>query len=78
MSSDLQLLIFHDSLDLIGGGEKVVPPIAKAFDAPIAAANVDQNSFEKLASSTRISTYVVKGIEKEDIMLIKSTAQVSS
>jgi len=78
MSSDLQLLIFHDSLDLTGCGEEVVPTIAKAFDAPIAAANVDQNSLERLASSTWISTYVVKGIEKEDIMLIESTAQVSS
>jgi len=41
MSSDLRLLIFHDSLDVLGGGEKVIATIAKAFDAPIAAANVD-------------------------------------
>jgi len=41
MNSDLQLLIFHDSLDILGGGEKVVATVAKAFDAPIAAANVD-------------------------------------
>jgi len=41
MNSDLQLLIFHDSLDVLGGGEKVVATVAKAFDARIAAANVD-------------------------------------
>jgi len=41
MNSDLRLLIFHDSLDVLGGGEKVIATVAKAFDAPIAAANVD-------------------------------------
>ena len=41
MNSDLQLLVFHDSLDVLGGGEKVVATVAKAFDARIAAANVD-------------------------------------
>jgi glycosyltransferase involved in cell wall biosynthesis len=48
MNSDLQLLIFHDSLDVIGGGEKVVATIAKAFDAPIAAANVDPKVIREL------------------------------
>jgi hypothetical protein len=41
MNSDLQLLVFHDSLDVLGGGEKVVATVAKAFNARIAAANVD-------------------------------------
>jgi len=48
MNSDLQLLIFHDSLDVIGGGERVVATIAKAFDAPIAAANVDPKVIREL------------------------------
>ena len=48
MNSDLQLLIFHDSLDVLGGGEKVVATIAKAFDARIAAANVDPEVIREL------------------------------
>ncbi len=35
------LLIFHDSFDVFGGGERVVATIAKAFNASIATTNVD-------------------------------------
>jgi len=48
INSDLELLIFHDSLDVLGGGEKVVATIAKAFDARIAAANVDPEVIREL------------------------------
>ena len=48
INSDLELLIFHDSLDVLGGGEKVVATIAKAFDARIAAANVDPEIIREL------------------------------
>ncbi|MGZ4863603.1 MAG: glycosyltransferase [Halobacteriota archaeon] len=41
MNSDSNILIFHDSFDTVGGAEKVVATLAKAFDARIAAANVD-------------------------------------
>lgn len=47
-NSDLQLLIFHDSLDVIGGGEKVVATLARAFNARIAAANVDPEVIAEL------------------------------
>lgn len=46
--SDLQLLIFHDSLDTIEGREKAVATIANAFDASIAAANVDPKFIREL------------------------------
>jgi glycosyltransferase involved in cell wall biosynthesis len=48
MNPDLQLLIFHDSLDVLGGGEKVLATVAKAFDARIAAANVDPEVIREL------------------------------
>ncbi len=41
MTSDLNVLVFHDSFDSVGGAERVVATIAKAFDAHIASTNVD-------------------------------------
>ena len=48
MTSDLNILLFHDSFDVVGGAEKVVATIAKAFDTPIAAANVDPEIIQEL------------------------------
>ena len=48
MNAETRLLIFHDSLDVLGGGERVVAALARAFDAPIAAANVDSGIVKEL------------------------------
>jgi len=48
MNTDLRLLIFHDSFDVLGGGEKVVATIARAFDAKIATTNVDPEIVQDL------------------------------
>jgi len=48
MNGDLRILIFHDSFDVLGGGEKVVATIAKAFDAKIATTNVDPEIVQDL------------------------------
>jgi glycosyltransferase involved in cell wall biosynthesis len=48
MQSNLNILIFHDSFDTIGGAEKVVATIANAFETPIAAANVDPEIIREL------------------------------
>lgn len=48
MQSDLNILIFHDSFDSIGGAEKVVATIEKAFNTPIVAANVDPDIIREL------------------------------
>jgi len=41
MTSDLNVLLFHDSFNSVGGAEKVVATIVRAFDARIASTNID-------------------------------------
>jgi glycosyltransferase involved in cell wall biosynthesis len=41
MTSDLNILLFHDSFDSVGGAGRVAATIARAFDAQIASTNVD-------------------------------------
>ncbi len=53
MNSDLKLLIFHDSLDVYGGAERVISVIAKAFDAHVAALNVDSQIAQDLGIDKR-------------------------
>jgi len=48
MEEDLNLLIFHDSFDVFGGGERVAATIAEAFDATIATTNVDPEVIHEL------------------------------
>ncbi len=48
MEKDLNLLVFHDSFDVFGGGERVAATIAKAFDAPLVTTNVDPEIVQEL------------------------------
>ncbi|MGZ7167645.1 MAG: glycosyltransferase [Halobacteriota archaeon] len=48
MEEDSNLLVFHDSFDVFGGGERVAATIAKAFDARIVTTNVDPEIVQEL------------------------------
>ncbi|MGZ4902655.1 MAG: glycosyltransferase [Halobacteriota archaeon] len=48
MEQDWNLLVFHDSFDVFGGGERVAATIAKAFNASIATTNVDPRIVQEL------------------------------
>ncbi len=48
MEQDLNLLVFHDSFDVFGGGERVAATIAKAFGAKVATTNIDPEVVREL------------------------------
>ena len=47
----MKIAIFHDYFGNIGGGEKLVLTLAKAFNANVITTDIDQNSLDKLGIS---------------------------